>query len=430
MDNNKSFEALGLCEEILKALRGSGYSKPTPIQSESIPLILEGKDLFACAQTGTGKTAAFVLPILNIMYESTNFVKPYHFRGLILVPTRELADQVSSNVKKYGEFLDLNFCKIHGGVSQKPQIETLKKGVDILIATPGRLLDLANQKKANFDSIEFLVLDEADRMLDMGFIHDIRKICNRLPERRQSLLFSATLSKDVEDMASFIVKNPVRVNVTPESPTVDKIDQKICFVDRENKFELLKHIISTHQNRDVNSLCLIFCRTKRGASRLMKKLTALGTPCDCIHGDKSQSSRQRALIDFKERRIRILIATDIVARGIDVKDMALVINHDMPVESESYVHRIGRTARAQLKGKAISLCSEEELSALKEIEKYIKKSISIYEDNPFHDERISKSHKQYQPRNKVGKSIDRTDKKKHSDERKVIYKKKNNRKSR
>ena len=383
---NETFKDLGISEQILKAVELLGYEKPSPIQRKAIPEILSGSDIFGCAQTGTGKTAAFMLPILQKISDSFGFVESGHFRALVLVPTRELAEQVAENAVKYAKFTDIKICKIYGGVSQNQQILALEKGVDILIATPGRLIDLFRQKKLSFASVEFLVLDEADRMLDMGFINDIRTICAKLPGDRLSMLFSATLSREVESLASSIVKNPKRISISPESPTVEKIDQQVCFVEPDNKIALLKYLIEQKFKREPDSIALVFCRTKHGANKVANRLAGKAFNASVIHGNKSQSSRKNALERFKNRESRVLVATDIAARGIDVKAMSLVINYDLPEEAETYVHRIGRTARAEAEGQAFSLCSSNEVPLLRAIERCIRKSIPEASDNPFHSQ--------------------------------------------
>jgi len=385
--SNEKFDTLNLSANILKSVEASGYVKATPIQQQAIPAILNKADLFACAQTGTGKTAAFVLPIMSVL-ENQEKPKPMEFSALILVPTRELAEQVGANVERYGKYTKMTKKEVYGGVSKTPQIKALANGVDILIATPGRLLDLFSQKKLSFKGLKYLVLDEADRMLDMGFMPDIRRICKQLPRERQSMLFSATMSKEVEELALGIVRNPQKISVSPDKPTVEKITQKVCFVDSDKKFDLLIHLLGDHLSKDAENLALIFCRTKHNTSRLAKRLTSNSIETDCIHGDKLQSARQRALERFKKRTIRVLTATDVAARGIDIKAMSLVINFDLPKESETYVHRIGRTARAEQDGEAISFCAGDELQALRGIEKLIKKEIEVSYDNPYHNEKI------------------------------------------
>ena len=384
----KSFKDLNLSPEILKAVEASGYEKPSPIQAQAIPEILAGRDIFGCAQTGTGKTAAFTLPIIQKLSDNMKFVGGGEFRALVLVPTRELAEQVAENVASYGKFTELKSCKIYGGVSQGAQIRALSKGVDILIATPGRLLDLFRQKELGFGGVEFLVLDEADRMLDMGFIHDIRTICSKLPKERQSLLFSATLAPEVEALASSIVRDPKKISIAPESPTVEKIDQKLYFTSNDDKISLLKHVIECKLAKEPDSLALVFCRTKHGANKVANRLASKTFNAGVIHGNKSQSSRKNALERFKGRESRVLVATDIAARGIDVKAMSLVINYDLPEEPETYVHRIGRTARAEAEGEAVSFCTLEEVGLLRGIERYIRREIPYADDNPFHSQAV------------------------------------------
>lgn len=387
----QNFDGLGLSKKLLLAVKNAGYEKPSPIQARAIPPILAGRDIFGCAQTGTGKTAAFALPIMQMLDERGHYPAPKRFRALILTPTRELAEQIDANIAMYGKNLSLSHCKVYGGVSQNPQIKLLAHGVDILTATPGRLLDLFNQNKLDFGGVEFLVLDEADRMLDMGFINDIRKICRELPKKRQSMLFSATLSAEVQSLAKNIVDNPEKISVSPDKPTVDKIAQKVAFVEYGNKFDLLEKMMKERLEKSADSLALIFCRTKHGANKLAKRLCRIGIEADAIHGNKSQSARKNALERFRRRESHILVATDIAARGIDVKDMSLVVNYDLPEDPETYVHRIGRTARAEADGEAVSFCSADDAPLLKAIEKFIKKQIDPLADNPFHSEAAQKA---------------------------------------
>ncbi len=382
-----NFSDLGLSDNILRAVREANYQKPSPIQQQAIPAILKGRDIFGCAQTGTGKTAAFVLPIMQKLENSGFFPKPLEFRALILTPTRELAEQIGANVSIYGKHLNLAYCKAYGGVSLKPQVRALSVGVDILVATPGRLLDLFNQKKLSFDGVEYLVLDEADRMLDMGFLPDIRKICSHLPNKRQSLLFSATMSEEIEKLARSIVVNPLKISISPDKPTVEKIDQKVAMLESTNKYNFLLELLSPHAT-DKNFLALIFCRTKHGASKLAKRLSKDGISADAIHGDKSQTARQRALSKFKDHTIRALVATDIAARGIDVKNMNMVVNYDLPDEVETYVHRIGRTARAEASGEAVSLCTRDNTQEFSAIEKFIKQDIALFTNTQYHSENV------------------------------------------
>ena len=377
-----TFQELGLSPNILKAVSLAGYQHPSPIQERAIPQALAGRDIFGCAQTGTGKTAAFVLPIIHKIECGGRYPQPKKFRALIVTPTRELAEQISANISLYGKFSHITHTKAYGGVSEKPQIKALAIGVDILVATPGRLLDLRNQGALDMSATEFFVLDEADRMLDMGFIHDVRKISSFLPKERQTMLFSATLSAEVQSLAASLVKNPVRIEVSPEKPTVEKIAQSVCFVEQANKLELLEYTLKKRL-ANPSTIALIFTRTKHGADRVARKLAKVGFKSGVIHGDRTQGARQRALGDFKTRKSRILVATDIAARGIDVKDMPLVINYELPEEAETYVHRIGRTARAEAEGEAISFCCPSETALLRDIQKLIRLTIPENNDNPF-----------------------------------------------
>jgi ATP-dependent RNA helicase RhlE len=366
-----------LIPKLQKALEKNNYTIPTPIQLKAIPGLLEGKDLIGIAQTGTGKTAAFTLPILQLMIEKY----PRILTTLILVPTRELASQIGESFSAYGEFLKFKHTVIFGGVSQVKQVHDLTKGVDIVIATPGRLLDLMNQRKVNLNNIKFFVLDEADRMLDMGFIHDIKKIIEKLPQKRQSLFFSATMSASVNQLAKSLLKNPMQIEVTPQATTVEKIKQYLFFVDNENKEKLLIELLSKKHLTSV----LIFTRTKHKANKLALFLNKNNVKSDAIHGNKSQNARTKALNDFKKGINKVLVATDIAARGIDIDNISHVINFELPNEPESYVHRIGRTARAGLEGTAFSFCSSEERNFLTEIEKLINQKIEISE-HKFHSE--------------------------------------------
>jgi len=374
------FKSLNLLPSIMDALNKKGYKNPTPIQEQAIPHLLEGRDLLGIAQTGTGKTAAFSLPILNFLGKNKKKVKPSRTRVLILTPTRELASQIDQNIKTYAQGLGTRSTVIFGGVGHRPQIQTMSKGVDILVATPGRLLDLMNDGHINYDQLDVFVLDEADRMLDMGFIRDIKKIISYLPKKKQTLLFSATMPTGISSLATSLLKNPVKVEVTPQATTVEKIDQRINKVEKSNKPLLLKSIL---KDKEIKSV-LVFTRTKHGANRVVKHLLADSIASAAIHGNKSQSARERALGDFRAGRIRVLVATDIAARGIDVKQVSHVINYDLPHEPESYVHRIGRTARAGREGVAISFCDKEEEKLLKQIQKFIKLDIPVDIAHPFH----------------------------------------------
>jgi ATP-dependent RNA helicase RhlE len=374
-----TFNQLSLAEPLLKALESEGYTHPTPIQAESIPLILEGRDLLGCAQTGTGKTAAFALPILQILSKKAPPVGKRKIRGLILTPTRELALQISESLTVYGKNVDLRNIVIFGGVGQKPQVDGLRAGIDILVATPGRLLDLMQQKHVHLEDVEFFVLDEADRMLDMGFLHDVKRVIAKLPHKRQSLFFSATMPPPIEELAATILTHPARVEVTPVSSTVESIGQSVYLVEKDNKKLLLEEIL---QNQNIKRV-LVFTRTKHGADKVVKTLVKDGIEAQAIHGNKSQGARQRALEGFKKHEIRVLVATDIAARGIDIDDLTHVINYDLPNVPESYVHRIGRTGRAGASGLAISFCDKEERAYLMDIEKLTGKLIPLVQGHPF-----------------------------------------------
>jgi ATP-dependent RNA helicase RhlE len=374
-----TFTELNLIKPLLTALDKKGYTRPSPIQEQSIPHILQGKDIFGCAQTGTGKTAAFALPILQLLQASKKENQRHEIKALILAPTRELASQISENFKEYGANLGSSHTVIFGGVSQFHQVAALKKGVDILIATPGRLLDLMQQGIIKLNAIEYFVLDEADRMLDMGFINDIKKIIAKLPSKRQTLFFSATAAPDIMKLANTILKNPVSVAVTPISSTATLVKQSVYYVPKTKKSALLKFILKTNKINHV----LIFTRTKRGADKVAKDLNAFEIKAEAIHGNKSQGARERALKGFKDRTIGVLVATDIASRGIDVDKLTHVINYEIPEQAETYVHRIGRTGRAGESGEAISLCMDEELSYFKAIQKLIKKDITVVKQHPY-----------------------------------------------
>ncbi len=383
----QSFSDLKLIEPLKRALAESGYTIPTPIQAEAIPSLLEGRDLLGCAQTGTGKTAAFALPILNRLVENPKKAPPKHTRVLVLTPTRELAIQVHESFETYGKNLNLKQVVIFGGVGQSPQVKAMAAGVDVLVATPGRLLDLIEQGLVKLTNLEVFVLDEADRMLDMGFIHDIKKILKLLPAKRHNLFFSATMPPVIEKLANSILSNPVRVEVTPVSSTAELISQTVMLVDRENKRPLLKHILTDANFKRV----IVFSRTKHGANKIVDYLEKAGIIAEAIHGNKSQTARQKALENFRSGKIRVLIATDIAARGIDIDDITHVVNYDLPNESESYVHRIGRTARAGASGIAISFCDAEEKAFLRDIEKLIGKNIPVISEQPFHSKAVEES---------------------------------------
>jgi len=375
-----SFEKLNLIEPIYRALKTEGYTKPTPIQEQAIPILLERGDLLGCAQTGTGKTAAFAIPILQLLHNDELYVKgPQGIKVLILTPTRELAIQIGESFAAYGRHLRIKHTVIFGGVSQQSQTNALRAGVDILIATPGRLLDLMNQRYVKLDHIKMLVLDEADRMLDMGFIHDVKKIIAKVPAKRQTIFFSATMPQEISMLANTILTNPKRVEVTPVASTANTIQQAVYFVEKGNKRKLLHHLL---QDRAINT-ALVFTRTKHGADRVAKDLNQAGIKAEAIHGNKSQAARQRALSNFKAQHTRVLVATDIAARGIDIDELSHVINFELPNVPETYVHRIGRTGRAGASGISISFCDEEEKDYLKDIQKLIGKTIPVVTDHPY-----------------------------------------------
>jgi len=374
------FKDLRLVAPLLKALQQQQYTQPTPIQQQAIPAALANKDLMACAQTGTGKTAAFALPILQSLYNSKiagNTSK--HIKALILTPTRELAIQIEESFKSYGAYTGLNCLAVYGGVSQFHQVKKLQQGVDILIATPGRLLDLALQRHISLQHIKILVLYEADRMLDMGFINDVRKVLARLPQQKQTLFFSATMPPDIIHLSQSILNNPVKIEVTPIATTAETVDQSVYFVEKSNKRSLLIHLL---KNNDIDS-ALVFTETKFGADKLCYALRRENIKAQAIHGNKSQAERQKALNNFKNKNISVLIATDIAARGIDIESLSHVINFELPNIPETYVHRIGRTGRAGASGKAISFCGMEEKMYLRDIHKLIAKSIPVMKDHPF-----------------------------------------------
>lgn len=378
-ESNITFESLQLARPILDALARKNYTHPSPIQARAIPPLLQGRDLVGCAQTGTGKTAAFSLPILHLLAAQTKRAEPKKPRCLILTPTRELAAQIVENITAYGHHLPLRHTVIFGGVGERPQITAMQRGVDILVATPGRLLDLMGQGHIHLDHVGIFVLDEADRMLDMGFVHDVKKVMARLPKKRQSLLFSATMPPAIRELADGLLNNPISVEVTPPASTVDRIEQVVAHVRKSDKLSLLAHFVEQHPE----GLILVFSRTKHGANKLAEKLDQSGFPSAAIHGNKSQGARQRALEDFRSGKVRVLIATDIAARGIDVKGITLVINYDLPEDAESYVHRIGRTARAGAEGQAIAFCDPSERAWLRDIERLIRKRIPVLKDYPY-----------------------------------------------
>jgi ATP-dependent RNA helicase RhlE len=376
------FSELGLIEPLQKAVAHEGYKTPTPIQEQAIPVVLAGRDILGCAQTGTGKTASFVLPLLQRMHEQklADGTKGHPLKALILTPTRELATQIHESIENYGRFLNLKSVVIFGGVSQSRQVSDLRRGCDFIVATPGRLMDLMNQNYIVLNGIEYLVLDEADRMLDMGFVHEVKRIIAKIPKKRQTLFFSATMPPAIQSLVQVLLSNPVSITVTPESTTAELVDQKIYYVQKNEKRALLHHILKNSPRESV----LVFTRTKHGADRVARDLNHAGFNATAIHGDKTQQARERSLQGFKDGKMHILVATDIAARGIDIDDLGLVVNFDLPNIPESYVHRIGRTGRAGAFGKAISFCDFEEKIYLKDIQKFIGQTIPVENNHPYH----------------------------------------------
>ena len=378
-----TFENLNLIEPLLRAVRGENYTKPTPIQHQAIPHLLEGRDLLGCAQTGTGKTAAYALPILQRLHnKQAGRPAPRHPRALVMAPTRELAAQIGQSFRTYGRHLNLSHTVVYGGVGQHPQVKALAQGVDILVATPGRLLDLMGQKHVRFDRLEVFVLDEVDQMLDMGFIPDVKRVINALPAQRQTLFFSATMPDTIRPLAEAILREPVNVAVAPAATTVDKVEQRVFFVERQNKRALLVDLLT----RPGFDRVLVFSRTKHGADNIVKYLNGKNVSAEAIHARKSQNARERALRSFRDGRTRVLVATDIAARGLDIDDVSHVINFDLPNVPESYVHRIGRTARAGTGGMALSFCDSDERICLRDIQRLIKRQIDVTREHPFHVE--------------------------------------------
>jgi ATP-dependent RNA helicase RhlE len=374
-----TFQELQLSEPLLRALADEGYTDPTPIQEQAIPFVLQGKDLFGCAQTGTGKTAAFAIPIIQMLNQTADTKGYKHIKALVLTPTRELAIQIDKSFSTYGKHTPIKHNVIFGGVSQSGQLNALKSGTDVLIATPGRLLDLMNQGYVHLDDLQFFVLDEADRMLDMGFIHDIKKIIRVLPKERQTLFFSATIPSTIVQLADSLLRNPVKVEVTPVSTTAEKVEQSVFMVAKQDKASLLVHLL---QEKGIDRT-LVFTRTKHGADKIVKHLNKVDIKADALHGNKSQNARERALDDFKNNRLKVLVATDIAARGIDVDNLTHVINFDLPDVPETYVHRIGRTGRAGNSGIAFSFCDAEERLNLRDINKITAQSISVDKNHPY-----------------------------------------------
>ena len=376
-----SFNNLQLIEPLLQALGKEGYSIPTPIQQQAIPAILQKRDLLGCAQTGTGKTAAFTIPVLQLMHQQRQQLqqRQHRIQTLILTPTRELAIQIGESIAAYGRFLPFRYKVIFGGVPQYSQVQAIRNGVDIIVATPGRLLDLMQQRIISLSDIQYFILDEADRMLDMGFVHDVKRIIARLPAKRQTLFFSATMPNEIKQLAAILLTNPVKVEVTPESPTVEIIQQSVYFVEKQNKQSLLIQLL---KDKTIETV-LVFTQMKHSADKLARSLNKAGIQAEAIHGNKSQNARQDALKNFKNRRTRVLVATDIAARGIDIDELTHVLNYELPNIPETYVHRIGRTGRAGADGTAISFCDWSEKTFLTDIQKLIKKMIPVVKGHAF-----------------------------------------------
>ncbi len=401
-----TFDNLNIIQPILQAIKTKGYTSPTPIQAQAIPTILQKKDLLGCAQTGTGKTAAFAIPTLQLLYEEKKAGRwSKGIKALIITPTRELAIQINESFSDYGKRTNLRHAVIFGGVKQQAQVKQLRAGVDILIATPGRLIDLINQEIINLQNLKIFTLDEADRMLDMGFIHDIKRIIIKLPKQRQSLFFSATMPPTIMQLAQSLLTNPTQAEVAPVSSVADTVTQKMYLVDKENKKSLLTHVL---QDSSIPS-AIVFTRTKYGADKIARFINKSGIKAEAIHGNKSQNARQIALKNFKSKRTRILVATDIAARGIDIDELSHVINFEIPNEPENYVHRIGRTGRAGSNGMALSFCDKEEQNYVRDIHKLIKKSIPVIKEHPYHVNRpiptvSSPSNANHQRKQASGKS--------------------------
>ncbi len=383
-----SFEALPLATSLQNNLKVLGYQTPSPIQQQAIPPLLEGRDVLGSAQTGTGKTAAFSLPILHLLSNNPRRLQRHTTRCLVLAPTRELAVQVADSFAKYGKGVRFQLATVYGGVSQRPQVQALQRGLDVLVATPGRLLDLRQQGHLSLDGVEFFVLDEADRMLDMGFLPDIQEIVQDLPEKRQTCFFSATFSSNISKLAASLLVNPVSVSVTPDNTTAEKVEHSVSFIEKSHKRAYLEQLLTKQPDEGSHGRTLIFSKTKFGAEKLAKSLNQSGIRADSIHGDKSQAARQRALEQFRSGRSPVLVATDVAARGLDVRNITLVVNYDLPMDPESYVHRIGRTARAGASGVAISFCSDEDLGLLRQIERLIKKPIDVTSEHDWHSNEL------------------------------------------
>jgi ATP-dependent RNA helicase RhlE len=384
-----TFKDLPLAAPIQKALAERDYTVPSPIQAQAIPLLLEGRDLIGCAQTGTGKTAAFSLPILQHLHAEPKRPRRKSPRVLVLTPTRELATQVGKSMETYGKYLDFKHTLIYGGVGQNPQVRAMRDGVDILVACPGRLLDLITQGCIELSGVDYFVLDEVDRMLDMGFLRDVTKIVNLLPKNRQSLFFSATLAPNIVKLAHNILKDPATVTIAPKTTTADNVEHKVCFLESGNKKDLLMTLL---EEQGEGELAIVFSRTKHGASKLAKYISQNGIDADAIHGNKSQNQRDRTLDKFRAGKIPVLVATDVAARGVDVKAVTLVVNFDLPQEPEAYVHRIGRTGRAEATGRAVSFCGEDDCALLTDVEKIIKQKIEVKTDHNWHWQDLAGKH--------------------------------------
>ena len=376
-----------LDQKLQHAISEAGYEKPTPIQEKAMPYLFDGRDLIGCAQTGTGKTAAFMLPILNHLVKERRPRHIGHPRALVLSPTRELAAQTAENIRTYSKYVNLPFACVIGGVSQFHQVKEIRRGAETVVACPGRLIDLMTQGILYLDQVECFVLDEADRMLDMGFFPDVRRIISKLPKARQAMFFSATLSPQILKLAGELVRDPAQVMISPETPTVEKINQKVMFVEKPQKDALLIHLLKTHPEW---TKVIVFTKMRHGADRVNKKLMRENIPCAAIHSDKTQGQRTRALDGFRRGQVRVLVATDIASRGIDVPEVSCVVNMELPLETESYVHRIGRTARAGESGAAISFVTGEERGQLKAVERYIRKTIPVDRDHPFHSDEVDR----------------------------------------
>jgi len=392
-----SFEQLPLSAPIQRALAEKGYTRPSPIQARAIPILLEGRDLLACAQTGTGKTAAFALPLLHHISQHPRKTFRRGVRHLVLTPTRELAGQVAESFSVYGKHIPFRCGLVYGGVSEKPQIQTLFQGLDVLVACPGRLLDLMQQGHVDLSQVETFILDEADRMLDMGFIRDIRKIEARLPKQRRTLLFSATMAPEITALAQAMLNDPAEVRIAPQGTTAEKVTQSVCFIGKKAKQDLVLDLLKQSRQAGAGDLSLVFTRTKHGAKNLARRLNTQGLRADSIHGNKSQSARERTLNAYKRGSIDVLVATDVAARGIDVKNISLVVNFDLPMEADAYVHRIGRTARAGASGRAVSFCSGEEVALLRQVEKLINRAVPVDADHAYHDAEAMELHKSNRP---------------------------------